>query len=425
MNLFIYLLFLTTTIDVNSQSYHGSLNYKNSYGLVKKNTHGGSMDYGKSINYGSGAKVYGSVTKDNHSSGKYKHSAFSHGSGRANKYGSSAQGKQYSGKTYGSGAQGKQYSGKTYGSGAQGKQYSGKTYGSGARSYSTKTYGSGAQGKQYSGKTYGSGAQGKHYSLPFVNAFSPTLMPTESLPEVFHPPNPTYYPTAFIRIPITFNPEYTIPSLPLSFQIRQGATGWSSYPDSPPNSMQNCKNILTVAVSKITELDESRITNMQVAHSNLRRLSNSLIKIVFSYNITTLPVKIVNDLPNTMYYNITNLLKNAINDNTFNRYLHTLGLDMNITSIQISNYSVVYPIENAIESDGASNNTGSTISTQIYIGIGCISIIGILSTAGYFIYKKRKIMSKTSEQEIPQIKRNYIDVIPNPLLNKRLTVTNT
>jgi hypothetical protein len=462
MNLLFYLFILTSNVIVFSQSSKGSMNYQNSFvksvGLVKNNA--GSAYYGHSSKHGSlayghsginhGSTVHGSSRHEytRHGSTAYVHSVSKHGSTRhgstayvhsGSKHGSTRHGSTRHGSTtHGSGLH--KNSGSKHGSGTKGHS------GSNAKGHGGSTaHGSGAKGNHifsayvFSGAKYGSSRHGssRHESNPHTSvtykhsnhkgcgihgstkyihsgpskygsgtsAFSPTLEPTESLPEVYSPPQPTFNPTESMKINIPNiqsvrnNPDTHIPPLPLSFQINQGADGWSSYPDSPPNT-----KILTTVVSKIIKLEASSITNMKI-HSD--KIFNRVLyiyptRIRFSYNITTTPIKIINNIPNELYYNITFRLKSAILDNTFNEELHNLGLNINITSIQISKYSLVYPESTSIDSTPKNDVTENN---KFYITLGSIVLFGILTATTFLIYTNRKTSTD----------KNFIDDIPNPL----------
>ena len=242
-------------------------------------------------------------------------------------------------------------------------------------------------------------------------------------------------PTTFIHVPpINFLKDpvsYEIPSLSLSFQIDQGADGWASYPNSPP-----VNNVLTSVVSKIINLDETHVTNLKIQSKNIfDRILRDFSKIVhFTYNIT-IPLQIKNNNPTQVYNNITNLLKNSIIDNKFNDQLHTLGLDMNVTSIKFSKYVIVYQQTKTLDSNKATNEL--TEVTKFYIGVFCLMAVGVLLICSYVIYNKNKIMkdvifknktentpihknkNNNDNQHLSQLsKKNFIDVIPNPLLRR-------
>jgi hypothetical protein len=338
----------------------GSMNYGNSYysksGVELKSSSGGYSYIGSGPKHGS-VSIHGSGS--NHGSGSSYGSANIHGSGSKtsnHKYMSTHVLRAYGSGSQGSGSQG---------SGSQG-------YGSSKYSHS-----------------------GSHYGL-----FSPTMEPTEELPPIYQPPSPTYRPTSTMKIPnipITFktSDDITVPNMHLTFQIKQGANGWSSYPDSTS---------LNSAVSTILGLDEKYITNMRFK-TNMRRLLLSSFE--FSYNITTPPISSDPVIVKLTYYNISYKLKSAVSKGVFTDYLRKQGYAINVTTIEISEYNLVnQPETNAIESKGSANE----ISTSFYIYVSIISLTmtGLLASGCYFIYK-RKLTNKIATEA------RCVDSIPNPI----------
>jgi hypothetical protein len=358
----------------------GSINYGNSYysksGVELKRSSGGYSYIGYGPKHES-VSIHGSGS--NHGSGSSYGSSNIHGSG------SKTSNHKYM-STY-------LFSVKGYGSQGYGSQGSG-SHGSGS-------HGSGSQGSGSHGSgSHGSGSSKYRHSGSYHGLFSPTMEPTEELPPIHHPPNPTYRPTSTMKIPnipITFktSDDITVPNMHLTFQIKQGANGWSSYPDSPP---------LKTAVSTILGLDEKYITNMQIK-TNMRRLLLSSFE--FSYNITTPPISTDPVIVKLTYYNISYKLKSAVSKGVFTDYLRKQGYAINVTTIEISEYNLVnQPETNAIESAGAASET--SISYYIYVSIISVTLAGLLAGGCYFIYKRRLTNKIDTEARC-------VDSIPNPI----------
>lgn len=410
-----------------------SVKHYGSTALIGSAKHYGSTPHtGSAKHYGSGAhassaKHYGSTALK----GSAKHYGSTAHTGSAKHYGSGAHAssaKHYgstaligSKKHYGSGASAS--SEKHYGSGARGgsvKHYgstahtgSAKHYGSGALVGSTKHYGSGAHAS--SAKHYGSTTK-RGSNAGYADIFAPTMYPTEALPPIYQLPNPTYRPTESLNIPkfalfpTQEQSENYIPNLPLTFQIKQGANGWAEYPDGPPTMAAFAKTIM--AITKNDDLDIN-LSNLRVLTDKTRRrlLSEYIIK----YNITA---RSKND-PGKTYTDISNKLGASVKNGGFSDSLYRSGLRLNVTSIDISPYIIIY--NPTIESNGAGQNNVKII----YIGITSgIIFIGVLIALGYYISKRmykgeplikpgnatfllsmRKLVNKT----------NHGDVIPNPI----------
>jgi hypothetical protein len=262
---------------------------------------------------------------------------------------------------------------------------------------------------------HGSSANSRGFGSSIINAFSPTMYPTEALPPVFTAPPPTHYPTLFIKIPelpINFNSPsengVAIPNMPISFQINQGSNGWANYNDTPVT-----KNAIVSVISKITNLDKNCVTNMRFVRASKfqRRLGIKENIIYFTYNITTPPLIINNNLY-FVYYNITNKLTNSVIDNTFNQNLHKSGLNINITSIEISPYSIIYSSRNDIESTGNTKDNTLDNIIQIYVLISVLIFIAILSVGVYLFHKTRKPSKTYHQQEALNKIHSVVDVIP-------------
>jgi hypothetical protein len=250
-------------------------------------------------------------------------------------------------------------------------------------------------------------------SMNYGRAFQPTIEPTESIPETFRAPPPTFMPTK----PIIFNinmptsNENEIPNIPLTFQIKQGIKGWASY--SPPEIE---RKLITV-ISNIANLNSNDINNMKIITTNRRFLLYGTYKGIISYNITTIAKNSID----VTYNKVSTLLKASFINNEFNNRLHKLGLSMNTTFINISSYSLI--AQSTITSNNMPNNNNSISSVlELYIGL---SIFVCITIALFSIYVKYKTLTCKTTQPPPTVElqhnipRNNSDIIPNPI-HKRL-----
>ena len=226
------------------------------------------------------------------------------------------------------------------------------------------------------------------------------MHPTESLPEVVSPPRPTFRPTSSMKIPqipIVFKPstDIDVPNMPLTFQIKQGANGWSDYPDSP--------SILTDEISKIAGIDKKYITGIQATQTYKRNL---LSIIYFYYNITTPPISTNKNYVESIYKAIVYKLTESTNDGTFSEDLWKLGYKINVTSIIVLQYYQPPQTTNSLE-----NKPTGEATTSFYVYISILSIIAasLICTAMYCVCKKRLDKKK-------EIVAKIRDSIPNPLI---------
>ena len=416
---------------VNIICYSGSLNYNSAnYGLVNKNKKSFSMAFshasGDSSHLNSARLVGSAKTSSKYSltnggSMKY-HSSTSH-SGSGAKYGSTSH--SGSGAKYGS------TSGSKYGSTSGSKYGSTSHSGSGAKYGSTSHSGSGAK--------YGSQKQSGHNS--YISLFSPTQSPTETLPEVYRPPPPTYRPTVsnFPKINIKLSPVKTddsieVPDIPVTFQIQQGTNGWSSYPNAP-----QVEPILSKVVADISGLNEDAVSNVAILKSVIgRRLS---ISVIIEYTITAAPLDVGVKKPHLAYIKIANLLYIAAINKTLSSKMkrgfeHTnLTFDGEITSIKFSNYNVLYPTMTptqmqVINSLGNADEVNKT-TNNLYISMGCIFTFVFLATC-YYIRMSRnqhklsqsiKVLSPVQNPVTRNIS-SMIEIVDNPRdsIPKRLSL---
>jgi len=437
MNILRILLFLfgTTSIAysndleivrrrVQSSMNYGSANQNNYQSGIESKK--GSMSYG-SQNTGSTA-----IKKQSHNSiqhGSMKYSSQKHGSYAIKGHGS----QRHSSQVHGSQRHGSQGHGSQgHGSQRHGSQRHGSTalhkgshkYNSGSHGGSNKKYMSayvfsatnyGSNNNNYCTKTKGSGTKGSApHSSYIYNAFAPTLTPTEQLPPIYTPPPPTYFPTSYMnmpKIPISFekNDDITIPPLSLSFQIKQGGNGWSSYPDPP--------TVLTSAVSAVTGLNKKYIKDMRVSsQSNRRKLSSQFY---FYYNIT-LPIQDANLDKNNqekIYTAIVYILQYSVVSGAFTNYFKNISLPINITSMAASPYIIVYSAKPVVQSTTieSTNNKSDPTLIYFYIVFGTLVLVAGASTIAYFVYKKRNMKNNTI---------NIRDSIPNPMQKQIQLVAN-
>ena len=254
------------------------------------------------------------------------------------------------------------------------------------------------------------------------------MRPTYWLPPIYSPPPPSYYPTNIQNIPnipINFNQPIIsgieVPQIPLSFQIQQGANGWSQYPDSPPV----IASAVTKVAAKTAGLPESAVTNIKIAKKNRRSL---VATVTITYDITTAPEMVGQKTQEAAYDMLVYKMQLAVKNNNFSSELHRLGVQLNISSISFSEYMVYYPTmtpttqQNILLSGGTKNDAKTTES--LLIGVGLLLAVGIIGSFGFLWYKTRK-QHKSTQKEVellPEVSRPeslarisnpMIDVIPN------------
>jgi len=254
--------------------------------------------------------------------------------------------------------------------------YQGSTktnYGSMKFHDSMEFHGSSKTNYHGSAKLHGSA---KQKGSSFINAFSPTISPTESLPEVFQPPPPTFKPTksiVIVKYPPTSQsvPGFEVPEIPLTIQIQEGGQQ-----DAPPNqSGRLLKNniqrltpdILTTSISKSTGLAKKSITYVQILYE-----ANS---VNFTYIIQTYPQfnkyaqykTIINSLGN-----LSQSIKAASN--------HTISI--NITHFYVSAFSP----DDSINSSGQQSAADSLNIAYYFMSSILIVIVGL----GAYYFRKRK-----------------------------------
>jgi hypothetical protein len=395
---------------------HGSMNY-GSHNAQKHSSvnHGstaikrhesqkhGSMNYGSqaqkhsSINHGSTAmKRHGSMNYGSHNA--QKHSSVNHGSTAIKKHGSMNYGSQtqkHSSVNHGSTAM------KRHGSQNKGSyKHSNIKYMS-AYVFSATTKGS-------TKNSYCSRNIGSNPNEP--KAFSPTMEPTEQLPETYSAPPPTHYPTTPMWMrgePIVEkqSDDINIPPLSLSFQIKQGGNGWSIYP------LNN--TLLTNAVSKVTGLYKKYIIDMHTYQRQIKRQLST--QIYFYYNIS-LPISDINTDPKNKYNIVSNILQTSVKNGAFTNFFKQQGIQVNITSVITSPYTIVYQPKQTTQSttieSNASNATNPTLYYFYVVFASLVSFGGFYACA-YFVYK-RKVIRK--------IEPTFTDSIPNPM-QKRIQLT--
>jgi hypothetical protein len=258
------------------------------------------------------------------------------------------------------------------------------------------------------------------------NIFSPTRRPTEALPPIYSPPMPTHYPTSFLNVP----------ELPISFHINQ--YGKLYIVVSPITSIKVKK-----VISKIANLNDSYITNLQfkTTHNNRRELLAD--SFVLSYNIT-IPVLKTED-PNLIYKSIKNKLIDSVDNNIFNKFAHNEGIELNISSINIAPYIVdenyptykptynpsLKPMNVSTVSDMTNindfNDDGPISTTSIIIIVVSDVAFLVIAIILYIRYKKscsEWLETGIQNHEIPLgtiPRQTTIDDIPNPL-QRRLQI---
>jgi len=417
-------------------SYKGSLHFKKGYNSA---THGsgamhGSYNHGSASIHNSYKHGSGATHKSDSKYGSYKHGSYNHGSTAV--HGSGATHKsdsKYGSYKHGSNAvHGSSTHGSKHGSGSifYSSKYiwhSSGAIGSNTRHGSSKMYSqpamSGINGgggsKSGSGAKGGSGAKSSY--RPY-NLFAPTMMPTEALPPIWTPPPPTNFPTDTTnipKIPLSFDKPTSggieVPQIPLSFQIQQGANGWSQYPDSPPVT-----NAITIVAAKIAGVAESAVTNMKIARKNRRSLSTA---VTITYDITTTPESVGQKTQETTYDMLINKLQLAVKSNNFSMDLHKMGVLMNISSISFSEYTVFYPTmtptiqQNVLTSGGATNNTNTTES--LIIGIGLLLVLFTMGAFGVLLYRRH--ISKVNKKEVEIEPRPEVSMVERPVSLARVS----
>jgi hypothetical protein len=387
----------------------------------------GSYNRGSTAMHGSSTK-YGS---SNHGS-RAMHGSYNRGStamhGSSTKYGSSNHGFKhvsgsgsmfYSSKYiwHSSGAVGSNR-GSSPNTGSSLNSGSGPNKGSGPNSGSSPNRGSSTN--RGSGANAGSGSNNNR---PY-DIFAPTMRPTYWLPPIYTPPPPTHNPTKFQAIPpvsINFNQPtisgIEVPQIPLSFQIQQGANGWSQYPDSP----RVTSSAITKVAAKTAGVAESAVTNMKIAKKNRRSLAST---VTITYDITTTPEIVGQKTQEAAYDMLVYKLQLAVKNNNFSSELHKLGVQLNISSISFSEYMVYYPTmtpttqQNVLLSGGAKNDI--PVTEPLLIGIGVLLAVGLMASFGflwYKTYKQHKSIPKEVEL-IPEVSRpSSLARISNPMID--------
>jgi flagellar basal body-associated protein FliL len=304
--------------------------------------------------------------------------------------------------------------------------------GSGSLFYSSKYiwHSSGATGSNpihgsskthsYGAKSGAKGGSGSNKNIPY-DIFAPTHSPTYWLPPIYSPPPPSHYPTNFQEIPtvpINFNQPIIsgieVPQIPLSFQIQQGANGWSKYPDSPSVSV-----VIKVA-AKTVGLPESVVTNMKITKKNRRALATT---VTITYDITTTPEIVGEKTQKAAYDILIYKLQIAVKNNNFSSELHKLGVQLNISSISFSEYVVYYPTmtptvqQNVLLSGGIKNDI--PVTESVLIGVGVLLALGIMVSFGFLWYKtKRENYTQKKVELIPEVYRpDSLARIINPMID--------
>ena len=307
-------------------------------------------------------------------------------------------------------------------SAAQGSSTRSSNQGSGPNFYSSKYiwHSSGAIGSnKYHG---GSGKKGSDYNRQY-NVFSPTRRPTESLPEVYKPPTPTFQPTVTLTVPelplsfpsLMSSGNIQIPEIPLSFQIQQGANGWAQYPDSPPVT-----KAVTKVAAKTTGLKETDVTNMKIVRKNRRALSTA---VTITYDITTTPESVGLKSQQATYDLLIYKLQLSVKNNNFSTELHKLGIQLNISSIGFSEYTVFYPTmtptvkQNVLTSDGLKNGTPTIES--VFICFGILLVLFIIGSFGLLLYRYH--ISKSTEKESEIQPRPEVSMVDRPVSLARVS----
>ena len=407
----------STAKQSHNVAQRGSMNYgsttKQSHNVVQRS----SMKYGSHNNNGHssqihGSQVYGSTAMKKQSHNSIQHGSMNYGSQKHGSYAIKRHGSQRHGSTALHKVSQKHNSGSNGGSNTKYMSayvFSAMNYGSN-NNYCTKSKGSGTRGG--SGASRGSGAN--KYSAPsssqIYDIFAPTHRPTEQEPPIYSPPRPTNQPTFTMTIPeipglsTILNPptDITVPTIGLSFQIKQGGNGWSTYPD-PPSTLTN-------AVSAVTGLNKKYITNMRVSTQNSRRILTA--QFYFYYNITV-PIQDFNTDKNKLYTAIIYLLQYSVINGAFTDYFKNMSMPINITSIVVSPYTIVYPSQlRQIES---TNNKSDPTLFYFYIVFGTLISVAGVSNIAYFVYKKRNMKNNTIK---------FRDSIPNPMQKQIQLVAN-
>jgi hypothetical protein len=368
MNILILLLLLVTNSNAQNSGKYSTRVFSSTYqygsmmnkGSAKSQVHGSVQVYGSAKYIGSGA-IHGSEKKHHHGSAK----KYYHGS------------EKYQGSTAIYGSAKKHYHGseKYQGSTAihlSTNQYGSINYNSGVKKYgSAAAYGSSKTHYQGSSKTH---YQGSTRQNSYVNAFSPTISPTESLPEVYQAPPPTFFPTTgFIlkETAPTDNNGVEVPEIPLTIQIQEGGQQ-----NVPPNQLGRLlKNniqrlmpdILTTSISKSTGLATKSISNVQIIYEGKT--------VNFTYIIQTSPQSnkyvqyktIINSLGN-----LSQTIKSASNNT----------ISINITHFYASAFSPA----DSINSSGQ-QSTGVSLNIAYYF---MSSILIVIVGLGAYYLRKRK-----------------------------------
>jgi len=385
------------------------------YGSANQNNYRGSgieskqatRSYKGSVNYGSMAtNQHGSIAMHHHGSIAMQ----KHGSSITQKHGSTDMRKHVSHSPQKGSYR---YNSERYGL----ERYGSGTHVSGTHGGSNRKYMSAYVFSAIKGSgTHTKNRDSNKYSSPSPNyyIFAPTFKPSEKIIPTYALRLPTFQPTASMTVPelpglskIVYPPtDVKIPSIDLSFQIKEGGNGWSSYP-------VNTSTIIN-AVSKVTGLNTKYITNVQLAGSRKghRKLNSQFY---FYYNITV-PSKNDTTSQNQLYTTIVSFIVASVTNGTFTNYFKNISLPLNITSVTVSPYTLIYPEKSVMQSTTiVSNNTNTSNTSVFYIVFGTLLSFACVSTIAYFVYKKRnmKINAINFRDSIPNPIQKQIQLVPN------------
>ena len=347
-----------TRRDIGSGVFSGNAYYSGSYTKIKNyNNNGGSGAYSQMVNKGSGA--YSQMV--NKGSGAYSQMV-NKGSGAYSQMVNKGSGAYSQALNKGSGAYSQALN---KGSGA---------YNKGSGPYSQK------------------GSGNKIY-----NAFQPTLEPTESLPRVIQAPRPTQRPTVSIpKIKVDPPPDlFTVPQIPLTFQITQGGSGPAKY------RLQKIKDAVSKVAIKNLDIKPEAITNMEVfkRYSNGRSLFTEA-NYVIQYNITIVPSDIGESIPNLAYTRMKSTVIEQYKSIKFNADIFAVShIRLNVSELNVADYFLLFPAKlltanstttnyNVISSTGGANTT-NYMNILFGVSIG-VFLAFMLVLYGYLARKNTK-----------------------------------
>jgi len=238
---------------------------------------------------------------------------------------------------------------------------------------------------------------------------SPTMYPTEIIPPTIKAPKPTYTPTSSLNIP----------NIPLFFNLKHYGSGQVS---------DSSIVVLTKAISKVTGLSKSALTNMRF-NMNDRFLSQAQERanssFILTYSIITTSFNGLTE--KETYDKIVDSLKKSVQTKKINieiskveKAMNVLNLSLKIFSVNASEYILLSlpitptppPTTIYMQNSFSNNVQNPKNETAILLGV---TFAVIILFVGFFITKQKKnrLISNANENKV-----QMVDVIPNPIVSR-------